>query len=581
MATATLSRSYPVLITRYWRPLFVLMLVLLHLTAMRGVEDVWARALMLAHFGLFILWQPFMRGEQSLTPVQLGAIALVCVLALFFWNWWLMLLWLCILAGVVGGKVFLFQARWQRYFYLSVLLYLVSLLLIWVFPQLLPGFTQPQDLRQFTQYGLPLLFPLMLFLPAEAESGESPQVVDFFYSAFLFMIIALLVLGSFAFMTLGQVSYPFALTYSLLLIAGILLLLGLTWNPRAGFAGLAMLFSRYLLSVGLPFEQWLYFLAELSQAETQPEKFLRQACAGLGKLPWVSGGAWRSSAYSGEFGQPSKNTVEYSDRELQLRVYSRYSLSPALTWHFHLLGQLLGDFYTAKLREQKLQQQSYVQAVYETGARMTHDVKNLLQSLNVLCAAAEREEGGSDELQALMRRQLPLITQRLQQTLDKLRRPASDSGSTIRAQDWWRGLQRSYAGQRIEFDEGGIGVEAMLPRELFDSAADNLIQNALAKRRLHGDFAIKVSFACGAAARLEVCDGGHAVAAQTANELLRGPVPSEGGLGIGLYQVARHAQACGFSLVLAHNAEGRVSFVLSGALNPVAESPAAPPPRGL
>ena len=580
MATATLSRNYPVLITRYWRPLFVLMLVLLHLTAMRGVEDVWARALMLAHFGLFILWQPFMRGEQSLTPVQLGAIALVCVLALFFWNWWLMLLWLCILAGVVGGKVFLFQARWQRYFYLSVLLYLVSLLLIWVFPQLLPGFTQPQDLREFTQYGLPLLFPLMLFLPAEAESGESPQVVDFFYSAFLFMIIALLVLGSFAFMTLGKVSYPFALTYSLLLIAGILLLLGLTWNPRAGFAGLAMLFSRYLLSVGLPFEQWLYFLAELSQAETQPEKFLRQACAGLGKLPWVSGGAWRSSAYSGEFGQPSKNTVEYTDRELQLRVYSRYSLSPALTWHFHLLGQLLGEFYTAKLREQKLQQQSYVQAVYETGARMTHDVKNLLQSLNVLCAAAEREEGGSDELQALMRRQLPLITQRLQQTLDKLRRPASDSGSTIRAQDWWRGLQRSYAGQRIEFDEGGIGAEAVLPRELFDSAADNLIQNALAKRRLHGDFAIKVSFACGAAARLEVCDGGHAVAAQTANELLRGPVPSEGGLGIGLYQVARHAQACGFSLVLAHNADGRVSFALSGALNPVAESPAAPPPRG-
>ena len=288
MATATLTRAYPTLITRYWRLLFVTMLALLHLTAMRGVEDVWARALMLAHFGLFILWQPFMRGEQSLTPLQLFAIALVCVLALFFWNWWLMLLWLGMLAGVIGGKVFLFQARWQRYFYLTVLLFLV-----------------------------------MLALPAKAETGETLQVVDFFYSALLFMIIALLVLGSFAFMTLGKVDYPVALTYSLLLIAGILLLLGLTWNPRAGFAGLGMLFSRYLLSVGLPFDQWLYFLAELSQSETQPEKFLRQACAGLGKLPWVSGGAWRSSTYSGEFGQPSKNTVEYADRELQLRVYTR------------------------------------------------------------------------------------------------------------------------------------------------------------------------------------------------------------------------------------------------------------------
>lgn len=574
MATNTLTRVYPMLISRYWRLLFVAMLVLLHLTAMRGVEDIWARALMLAHFGLFILWQPFMRGEQRLTPLQLAAIALACVIALFFWAWWLMLLWLCMLAGVVGGKVFLFQARWQRYFYLTVLLYLVSLVLIWVFPQLLPGFSQTQELKQFAQYGLPLLFLVMLVLPTETDTGETPQVVDFFYSAFLVMIIALLVLGSFAFMTLGRVNYPVALTYSLLLIAGILLLLGLAWNPRAGFGGLSILFSRYLLSVGLPFEKWLYFLAELSQWEMQPEKFLQQACAGLGKLPWVSGGTWRSSVYSGEFGQPSKNTVEYADRELQLRVYTPYKLSPALTWHFHLLGQMLGEFYTAKLREQKQQQQSYLQAVYETGARVTHDVKNLLQSLNALCAAAEQEAGGSDELQALMRRQLPLITQRLQQTLDKLRRPAIENSRLVQARSWWRSLQRSYAGQNIEFREGEIGDQASLPQELFESAADNLIQNAIDKRKQQGDVAISVSFACGDTARLEVCDGGRAVAPQTAAELLRGPVPSDSGLGIGLYQVARHAETCGFALALAHNADGKVSFVLSGALKPAAEPPA-------
>jgi hypothetical protein len=576
MTAATLTRAYPILISRYWRWLFVAMLVLLHLTAMRGVEDFWARALMLAHFGLFILWQPFMRGEQSLTAVQVGAIALVCVVVLLFWNWWLMLLWLGMLAGVVGGKVFLFQVRWQRYFYLTVLLYLVSLLLIWVFPQLLPGFSQTQELRQLAQYGLPLLFLVLVVLPIEADNGEAPQVVDFFYSAFLFMILALLVLGSFAFMTLAKVNYPVALTYSLLLIAGILLLLGLAWNPRAGFSGLGMLFSRYLLSVGLPFEKWLSFLAELSQWERHPEKFLQQACAGLGKLPWVSGGAWRTSAYSGEFGGPSKNTVEYTDQELHLRVYTQYSLSPALTWHFHLLGQMLGEFYTAKLREQKQQQQSYLQAVYETGARVTHDVKNLLQSLNALCSAAEQEGGGSDELQALMRRQLPVITQRLQQTLDKLRAPASESTSLVQAQSWWRSLQRSHAGENIEFRDGEIGEQVSLPRELFDSAADNLIQNALRKRTLQGDFALSVSFSCGGNVRLEVCDAGRAIAAATARELLRGPVPSDTGLGIGLYQVARHAEASGYTLELAHNEDGKVLFVLSGTLKPAAQPAVTP-----
>jgi len=581
MATNTLTRNaltraYPNLIERHWRLLFVAMLVLLHLTAMRGVEDLWARAIMVAHFGLFILWQPFMRGEQALTPGQVTIIGLVCVLTLFFWNWWLMLAWLAMLAGVVGGRIFLFRARWQRYFYLTVLLYLVALLLIWVFPQLLPGVAQTEELQQLAQYGLPLLFLVMLVLPIEAENGETPQLVDFFYSALLFMIIALLVLGSFAFMTLGKVNYPMALTYSLLLIAALLFLLGIAWNPRGGFGGLSMLFSRYLLSVGLPFEKWLYFLAELSQSEMQPEKFLQQACIGLGRLPWITGGSWRSSTYSGEFGERSKNAVEFADEELQLRAYTKFDLSPALIWHFHLLGQMLGEFYTAKLRERKLLQQSYMQAVYETGARMTHDVKNLLQSLNVLCAAAEQEAGGSNELQALMRRQLPTITQRLQQTLEKLRQPATeDSGRFMPAGVWWGALQRSYAGQRIHFRATGVSDDVSLPKELFDGAADNLIQNALGKRKLQGDFAIGVNFACGDGIRLEVCDGGRAIAAEIARELLRAPVQSDSGLGIGLYQVARYAEVCGFTLELARNADGKVSFVLSSAPKPAAESPVA------
>ena len=99
---------------RYWRFFFVLMLVLLHLSAMRGAEDFWARALMLAHFGFFILWQPFMRGEQKLTMPQTIAVVGVSVGILFFLNWWLLGLWVSVLAGIVGGKVFLFRAPWLR-----------------------------------------------------------------------------------------------------------------------------------------------------------------------------------------------------------------------------------------------------------------------------------------------------------------------------------------------------------------------------------------------------------------------------------------------------------------------------------
>jgi len=68
MTTSTALQASQVFVAKSWRGLFVVMLISLHLAAMWGAEDAWARGLMLAHFGLFILWQPFMRGERRLSP---------------------------------------------------------------------------------------------------------------------------------------------------------------------------------------------------------------------------------------------------------------------------------------------------------------------------------------------------------------------------------------------------------------------------------------------------------------------------------------------------------------------------------
>jgi signal transduction histidine kinase len=565
MATNSLVQVLPIQIARFWRVQIVVMLALLHFAALRGAEDFWARGLMLAHFGLFILWQPFMRAERHLTPTQIVAIIAIALGILYFLNWWLLALWTSLLAGIVGGKVFLFQARWLRRFYLVVLFYLVSLLLVWIVPNGFISLPPHDDFARFAQYGLPVLFLAMIAMPAETHSAETPQIVDFLYAALIFLLLLVLVLGSFAYMTVGGIEYLKALSYTTLVIAAVLLLLSLAWNPRAGFAGLSMYFSRYLLSIGLPFEQWLYILAELSQLESKPERFMKEACAGLARLPWVSGGFWRTATDSGNFGEVSRNSVEFTNQAIHLRVFAKLPLSPSLSWHFHLLGQLLGEFYVAKWREQKLQQQTYVQAVHETGARMTHDVKNLLQSLNVLCAAAERDtQSDSTELTALIRRQLPAITQRLQQTIDKLQKPDSSGGRQIGSRVWWEGLQHSYAGRGIEFILEGLDETVLLPKELFDSAGDNLLQNALRKRRLDESVTIRASFRCEDAIEFCVCDSGAPIAAEVLGGLLRGPVPTESGFGIGLYQTGRFAEISGFSLQLRDNAPGRVCFSLRG-----------------
>jgi signal transduction histidine kinase len=548
---------------RHWRFVVVAMLVLLHIAVLRGTADDWARALLVAHLGLLLLWQPFLRGEHQISATQAVFICAAAVAVMLWVGWWLLAFWVVVLAGLVGGKVFLHQARWQRRCYLVVLVYLLALLAILILPEIAPRREISSEIRAAAEYGLPVLLLVIALLPTEPESPEAPQVIDFFYSIFLMLVLGTVILGSFTFMTLKRVPYLEALANTVFIIAGTMFLLGLAWNPRTGYAGLNVFFSRYLFSIGLPVEKWLYFLAELSQMEARPERFLAEGVAGLARLPWIAGAGWRAAAQQGETGLRTEYAVIYEGPELQLTIYSRYRTSPALQWHMHLLGQLLGEFYAAKLREQTLRQTSYLQAVHETGARLTHDVKNLLQSLNVLCSVAAQDD--SPQLQALIRRQLPAITLRLQATLDKLQRPGDEESPPVPLRDWWEALARQYQGQNVEFAAAPPDSQAQVPKALFDTVADNLLQNAIAKRLLGGNVRISVSASCAPDPELRVQDSGTAVPADIAGNLLSAPVRSSTGLGIGLYQAARLAEKNGYALTLAENRDGAVCFRLSRA----------------
>ena len=550
---------------RYWRLIVVAMLALLHVAVFRGVSDPWARALLLAHLGVVLLWQPFLRAEQRVSPMQGFILMLVALAVMLQLDWWLLAFWVVVLAGLVGGKVYQQHARWQRRCYLLVLLYLLSLLAVVILPEIAPRREIVPEVRAAAEFALPLIFVLIALIPAEPEAVEQAQLIDFFYSVFLMLLLGVVILGSFALMTVRRTGYLEALTYTVFMTAGAVLLVGLAWNPRGGFSGLNVFFVRYLFSIGLPVEKWLHMLAELQQLEPRPERFLAEAVGALRRLPSIAGVSWRAGDTPGEQGERTLNKVEFENSALALTMYSRFRISPALHWHLHLLGQILGEFYIAKLREEKLRQQSYLQAVHETGARMTHDIKNLLQSLNVLCSvAADETRRDSRELQALVRRQLPMIAQRLAATLEKLQRPQEAADTLVSAEIWWESLSRQYRSEGVECRLERLPRNARLPRSLFDSVADNLIRNALAKRDLDDTLRIVVSLAFNGEVALRVSDSGSAVPADIEQRLLRGPVASQGGLGIGLYQAARQAEAAGFSLTLETNRDGEVTFRLSG-----------------
>ncbi len=558
---------------RHWKLVLVAMLGLLHVAVFRGVADPWARALLLAHLGLLLLWQPFVRGEQRVSPAQALVLALGAFVVMLRLDWWLLAFWVVVLAGLVGGKVYQQQARWQRRCYLAVFVYLVALLAVVILPEIAPRREIVPEIRSAAEHFLPLLFLVIVFFPAEQEAAESAQIIDFFYSIFLMLVLVVVILGSFTIMTVAQVGHIEALATTVLATGGAVLLVALAWNPRSGFSGLGVFFSRYLLSIGLPFEKWLHFLAQLAQVETKPERFLAEAAGALSRLPWVCGTAWRAGSVSGEVGVATAHAVRFGSEALDLKIYSRYRMSPALNWHLHLLALLLAHFFYAKLREEALQRSTYLQAVHETGARMTHDIKNLLQSLQVLTSAAAREDAHTPELQALLRRQLPAITQRLADTLEQLQRPQEGLDAArdadLPASAWFDELERRYAGEGVRFERLAAPESVRVPRPVFDTVADNLIRNALRKRARQPSIDVRVAMSAaeheGAAGlKLSVCDSGPAVPAQLEERLLRAPVASQEGLGIGLYQAARLAESKGYRLILETNRDGEVCFSLSG-----------------
>jgi signal transduction histidine kinase len=339
----------------------------------------------------------------------------------------------------------------------------------------------------------------------------------------------------------------------------VLLALGGLWNPRFGFSGLRVMFSRYLLNVGTPFESWLVQLAEAAQRSPDPATYLRRAIALLADFPWLSGLSWQSPDDSGQLGLSSEHTVRVQEGDLRLTVYARQAFSPTVLLHVHLLAQLIGYFYQSKQREQSLRDITRLQTVYETGSRLTHDLKNMLQSLLSLTAIAQSSESKS---QQLLRQQLPLLTQRIELTLGKLQQPQAETENTLLAvRAWWDAARLRNQYQTIDWLAPDDLPDSAIPNALFDCVLDNLLDNSLRKRQSEPGIDISVELNV-APMRLTVCDSGAPILQEIVTGLLRSVVVAQNGLGVGLYQSARWAEQMGYRLVLLDNQQGKVCFEL-------------------
>jgi signal transduction histidine kinase len=466
-----------------------------------------------------------------------------------------------VLLGILGGRVFTIQATHPNRFYLVAFGYVLAVLLLWAVPALILGPREvPETVAYFARVFLPLVLVLLTVLPLPRESVGG-LVFDFFYAVLVFQLGLVLVLGAIVLMRLTNESYVSSVALTALGFGIALFVLAVLWNPMGGFGGLRTYFSRYLLSVGMPFELWMRRVAELAETESDSQRFLEQALSAVAEFPWIRGAAWRSADGEGRVGTDSEHASRFAFHGLEIEFFTAVSLSPALLLHMRLLARVIAEFHEGKRRERALRHNAYLQAVHETGARLTHDVKNLLQSLYALTSMAPRE--AADGYGALLQRQLPALAKRLHATLEKLRAPEVPTRELgVGAQEWWTDVQRRLGNEPIKL-RGECAIAVQVPASLFDSFVENALENARAKAVREPGIEISIGFTCDAT-RIEVwvCDTGSAVDEAMTRHLFREPVEHGKSLGIGLYHAARQAAAVGYALTLASNRDGNVCFAL-------------------
>ncbi len=536
-----------------------LMLLLLHSALQVDLASALARALMTTHLGLFFLWQPIWQREQRL---DWQAVALILAFVATFVGtlsaWWLFA-WLILLIGIVTGRAR--SVRRERLTYMLTLACLVSELLIKVVPLLFATGAIDPAIQIAFHAGL-YAVPLVIGLIPVASGARQTYPIDFFRGISVALLTALLALGS-VLITLRQaLDYPTALFISLLTVATFLLFISWLVTPATG-TGLGALWEKSVLNIGTPFEVWMASLADLAARIAVPDEFLHAALLELVATPWVAGVRWQDSSGAHLSGAETARSTRIETQGLTVTLFLDHPLGPTLLLHCRLLIETLSYFHAAKQRAQEQAHQAHLQAIYATGARLTHDIKNLLQSLNLLATATTRVGHEEQSLQ-LLQRQLPLIVNRLQAALDKLQRPTEETGENQALALWWTQFCARHVGSGVTFTAHLEDGELPVPGEALDSVLENLLDNARDKAAADESLSVQVALVSQRdELRLTVTDNGAPVPAATVPFLFRQVVPSRNGLGVGLYQAAQLAAKVGFNLRLMTNRQGAVCFEVS------------------
>jgi len=539
-------------------------LILFSLLAATHVGDggTITQSFLIVHFGFFLLWQPVVKQQASFSTRQIVILFLLIFAFIYWFNPWLNAFWTLLLLTLLTGRIFA-RGLARVAYGLAVIVLFLELVLITT-----PALFQLSAITSSLQTPFSvfiLTLPLvLLFFPA---TGVASNQVDFIRGFLIVLLVIFLCMSSVLISLTTQQRYIESLAMSVIILSLFLLLTAFLWAPRAGFTGLAKLLEKYVLNIGGPFEEWFSHISTL-EANTglRPENFLTACLRYLMQQHWICGVSWQASTDSGMEGTSSANQVRMENEKLTLIIYTYTPIGPSLLLHSKLLLSILTFYYRAKLQEQLLLKQAHMQAIYETGSKLTHDVKNILQSTHTMTQIINDDDAQIQEKMDVLKNQMPILTQRLNTTLEKLRAPTKSDSATRASSgsllQWWNQLQIRYTGRHIKFSTD-ITNDSEIPVDIFTTVTENLLDNARNKRIREPDLKIFVELSnADKQLQLSITDTGSAIDPQICQQLFKEVVSSQDGFGIGLYQSYELAKNHGYDLAVQDASEGHVCFTL-------------------
>jgi len=536
-----------------------LMLLLLHFSLHQThINYYLASTLFLAHIGFFLLWQPALNATEKVDLKTLIPFFIINTVLYLLLGDWFIALWIILLIGLTSGSALVNGLQRTLYALAAVILFLqLSLTLT---PRLFHLNVLDIELDNIIFYMLTIACCIIILWPGKKNRTvkiDYLHTILISFGLFSFYITSILI----SFTT--NTHYLQSLLLTAFSIGLFFILLSIIWLPRHGLAGIGQIWEQHILNIGNPFEEWVKNTSLLGQNnKITPDLFLKNSIEKLLTLSWVSGVFWHDDEHKQLYGESSNQLTYFEDNNIKMTLYSHIPMGSALKIHAQLLMHLMSYFYTAKLREITLKNQTHLKAVYETGSKLTHDIKNILQSLQALTGVVHASDDPT-ESHLLISKQLPILTQRLQNTLDKLQ-TKTDTGKSIKQIDiWWTELQSRYHGRDIHFN-GETNADISIDTDVFDTVLENLLENARSKRRIRPKTEIMTTIKLvDDFVSITVCDDGEPIPGKLSDVLFKQILPSKDGYGIGLYQSAQLAERNGYRLELISNENSRVCFQLA------------------